>query len=228
MLNYYLKMETKLTREIVFAGLSLLTAALSTLIKTNTYALSVSLTVLGIMLIVIVTKIVLINKRNVDLTAHPFWYRTKFYLKHRLPYVKIKDPLRKKLFIISMKAKYTVIRSLLEDFILAEQFDKHKAKDLINNIIIAYESEWRKKHIPQIFIDKFHEYHRPKSKAILDYVEFICVSEFYDSDKDRKVAVLDGMLHNFQWTMIDIVRANNAINGELTDKLKELNDQGLI
>jgi len=163
-----------------------------------------------------------LSKPAVDLKDHPFWGRMNYYIKQKLPYVSIQDPLRKKLFIVTMTTKFEIAVEQMRQFIELDGFDSCKAKDLVINMVQLYETKWRTENIPEIFVEQFHRYNKPKIQSLIEYVEFICVSRFYDSDTDKKVAILDGMLHVFQWTIIDLERSDAAINGNLTRELRNL------
>lgn len=215
-------------KEIFLAGAGFFTAAVTAFISSNHPRLAFTLAVIAAVFFVVLFffSIKKASTVNVDLNLHPFWSRMNYYIKQKLPYTNIPDPLRKKLFVTTMTTKFEIATEQARIFILAEKFDACKAKDLVTNIVQMYESKWRSENVPEIFVEQFHMYNKPKIQSLIEYIEFICVSRFYDSDIDKKVAILDGMLHVFQWTIIDLERSDAAINGTLTSELKVLWSQG--
>jgi hypothetical protein len=129
--------------------------------------------------------------------------------------------------VIAMTKKFEAGRDILDKCIHTERLDITKIQSLINDIITTYETQWRINNVPEIFITRFYQYHKPKIDSIIHYLEFICTSDFY-TDTDKRVAVLDGMLHIFHWTMIDMERVGKTLNGELEQELIRLHNGGKL
>lgn len=209
------------------AILSFVTAVVSLFIKSGNTMLGFIIIIISLMLFGYYLYLIKHRKKNIDLSSHPFWGRMEYYSKYKLPYLKIEDPIRKKVFFRAMRIHLTIAVKEVRK-VIDEDFQPCTAVSLVNHIIDGYEKEWRNLSIPESFIAKFRYFHKPRIKYISSYLSFICTSNFYHSDIEKKVALLDGMLHLFQWTILDIERTNNAINGALDKELKKMHMAGFI
>lgn len=215
-------------KDIILACITFVTAIISSFIKQGDSSIALWLTALMVVAFLTYLLLLVHRKENIDLNMHPFWSRMNYYINSKIPYVQTGNRLRKKLLVLTMTTKFTTAVKHLRKFINEKDFDACKAVNLVNSMVKEYEEQWRAARVPEIFISKFHEYHSKKASSILDYIEFVCTSNFYGSDLDKKVAILDGMLNVFHWTVIDLERANAAINGPLDQALKQLNKDGIL
>lgn len=215
-------------KEIFTALLTIVAAIVSAAFKhsSDTSVYSLHAFIFTGLLALIYIYLLVRRKNNIDLNMHPFWSRMNYYINSKMPNMHFKNELRRKLMIKAMTIKFEVAVNQLRNFVNRKDFDDIAAVCLINNIILEYKTKWRAEGIPEIFIYKFHNYHNKKVASIVDYLEFICTSNFYENDIDKKVAILDGMLHVFQWTVIDLERADAAMNGTLDGELAKLRRDG--
>jgi hypothetical protein len=214
-------------KENAFAILSFVSAIVGMFVKSGNVYLGFALAFSAIVLFAYYLYLLKVKVKEVNLDAHPFWNRMSYYSKFKLPYLQIVNPVRRRVFWIAMKIHLAIaVREVRKS--LKGPFNPNLASDLINNITSSYEKEWRDLNIPENFIRKFNYFHKPRIKYIGSYISFICTSNFYRTDQEKKVALLDGMLHLFQWTILDIERTNDSINGPLDKELQKLHDNGLI
>jgi hypothetical protein len=214
-------------KEIVVAIIAFLSAVTSAVIaKGNTYV-ALGLLVVATALFGHFIYMYKLRRKKIDLNAHPFWSRMKYYIEHKIPNLQIENPLRKKIMTFAMTKKFEAGRDILASCITSESLNVSKVRDLVNDIITTYETQWRLYHVPEVFITRFYTFHKPKIDSTIAYLEFICTSDFY-TDTDKRVAILDGMLHAFHWTMIDIERVGKSMNGELDNELIRLHNEGKI
>lgn len=164
-------------------------------------------------------------KYNVDVNKHPFWNRMDYFVKYKIPSIAINNGLRKKLFVEALTVQFNVIHKRVQEF-MSTSFNDCQAKNLLIDIVLEYEREWKLNNVPEIFVVKFHEFHSPRLVSIIHYIEFICTSTFYPDESDKKIAILDGILLMMQWILLDIEQADKAVNGRLTEKLQELRNNG--
>lgn len=172
------------------------------------------------------------HQKSIDLNQHPLWSHMDACINRRIPRIRLKthpdDPnnLRTKLIRLTMSSKFEVeLRNLKEYAFKEKKHNEATMKAFLTQTINDYEKEWISLEVPQIFIDKFYNFHDYKVKEFENYIEYICNSEFHDKE-DRIVAFLDYYMHLCNETVRDTELANTHINGELTQELKKLRRKG--
>ena len=165
-------------------------------------------------------------KKCKNFENHKIWSEIKYWKSQKVKRLKLDNPLREKLLKTCITIKLEIVGLKLKEFVNKKQkVTRNKIKDLITEIIDTYENHWRQNKIPEIFIEKFYEFHKPKIKELNTYIDFIIESKLYDND-EKILAIIDHFNVILNWTVLDLERANEEINGELTRQLLVLRKQG--
>jgi len=202
-------------------------AVISAFIKSGNVMLGFILALISIVLFTAYIFMLIKNRNTVNIKAHPFWSRMKYFSSTKVLEIDIDNPIRKRMYIKAVRIFINNTVSHTEE-VLASKFRAEVATCLMGNIIDSYENEWRKNYIPERFIQQFNFFHKSKLKYTIRYIEFVSTSNFYKDDVDKKVAILDGLLHLFQWLLIDLESVHKEMNGELDKCLKVLSSEGKI
>jgi hypothetical protein len=89
--------------------------------------------------------------------------------------------------------------------------------NLINTIIFDYEREMVDAGIPKIIIEKMKAKNNDTVTLIIDLIEGICNSQFYDSEKNllKIYSILNILLSVLENTISNSENVCNSINGQL-------------
>jgi hypothetical protein len=123
----------------------------------------------------------------------------------------------------------------LRDFIQSKSYQKmEKAElwksllDLLNKIIMQYERECEEQGIPKIVVLKMKAKNNDTITLIIDIIENITNSQFYESDKNylKIYSILNILLSILENTISNSIPVCNSINGQL--KGLSITDNGKI
>lgn len=100
--------------------------------------------------------------------------------------------------------------------------------EIINKIIFDYEREMVETGIPNVVIEKMKAKNNDTINLIIDLIEGICSSNFYDSDKNllKVYSILNIILSVLDNTISNAESTCNSINGQLSGL--SFNDGGRI
>lgn len=159
-----------------------------------------------------------------DITNHDIFNYIDFWTYSKVPTIQFSTEYRTAVF-----RKYLTIflkshKKKLQEFVKSENYQKmDDAKiwkallDLINQIVYDYEIEMREAGIPKIIVDKMKVKNNDTITLIIDLVEGICNSQFYDSDKNllKIYSILNILLSVLENTISNSEGVCNSINGQL-------------
>jgi len=165
-------------------------------------------------------------KKCKNFENHKIWSEIKYWKNQKIKRLRLNNPLREKLLKTCITIKIETVGQKLREFIKQNKpVNRNNIKDLISDIIDSYENSWRTMLIPEIFIEKFYEFHKPKISELNTYIDFIIDSKLYEKD-EKILAIIDHFNVVLNWTILDLERANDEINGELTKQLEDLRENG--
>lgn len=134
----------------------------------------------------------------------------------------IRSSMVRKFIRIKLKAIERNYKKLVDDIIDGKEIDIFEYNNILTKIVVEYEREARDKKIPQVFINKFSQWHTPKIKQIREITEFIVRSSIYDDTVEKTSAILDIILMVLHLTLMDADNTLNNMNGDLDNVLKEM------
>lgn len=134
----------------------------------------------------------------------------------------IRSAMVRKFIRIKLKAIERNYKKLVDDIIDGKEIDISEYNNILTKIVVEYEREARDKKIPQVFINKFSQWHTPKIKQIREITEFIVRSSIYDDTVEKTSAILDIILMVLHLTLMDADNTLNNMNGDLDNVLKEM------
>jgi len=123
----------------------------------------------------------------------------------------------------------------LKDFIQSKNYQKMEQAelwksllDLLNKIIMEYERECEDQGIPKIVVLKMKARNNDTITLIIDIIENITNSQFYESDKNylKIYSILNILLSILENTISNSIPVCNSINGQL--KGLSITDNGRV
>lgn len=160
------------------------------------------------------------KKKKLD--KHQFFNSIEYWVNNDINNLPIINPLKKRVVCTFLRIKYLTFSKNLKEYINTVDIEEEimDLETLIIDCLKEYEDKARNEGIPDIFINKFRVWNSPHTHILIDSVQSICTSKFYDSFEEKIVAVLDILTFSFRVTLIDAERTINDLNGELEKALK--------
>jgi hypothetical protein len=162
-----------------------------------------------------------------NLEQHPFFSTVNYWINIEIDNLNITNIAKRNVVRAFLKLKFTVFNDRLKEYIRNNVQDEEICTDgtlCIGNLVVdclkEYEDKARTKGVPDIFIDKFRQWHDPHTDITFESIRSVCESKFYTTNVEKIAAVLDILLYSFRMTIIDAERTINQLNGELEAALK--------
>jgi len=219
---------------------SLLTILLSiteiekTVLLITTYGATTVFFAVGMLLLYryLKNKIDCANNKEIkfDLTKHTFFTGMLEY-DRSVDSIGITNKLKKEMAIKFLKTKIKVFRNDFSDFINQKNYDNLYPEHLYAEIVLIfekcisrYEREVREDGVPEIFIEKFNEWHKSRVDSTLYGIKLFLQSSIATSNHSKLYNVLNMIQIAFMQTVEDAEYTLNSLNGELEKELKRIQD----
>lgn len=161
-------------------------------------------------------------RKKKKLDKHQFFNTIDYWVNIEINNLPIVNPLKKRVVCTFLKIKYSTFSKKIREFInnLTLEEENMDLETLIIDCLKEYEDNSRSAGIPDMFIDKFRIWNSSHTQILIDSVQSICASKFYDSFEEKIVAILDILTFSFRITLVDAERTINDLNGELEKTLR--------
>ncbi len=221
------KIDISVMTGLLTAGSGLATFLFGKLMYTHGVTIAIASMSLSVLFLVLRLRMAR-RKNAIDYESHVFFSNMEYYINQKIPRIRVDDPLRTKLLRVTMRAKYTAGLKHIRNFVLNEKvINVNTMKAMVSTIVDDYEREWAEANVPQVFIDKFYIFHKPKIDSLTRFIEQVNNSHLL-CRSGKIVALLYQMQTTYDSTLLDLEEANSAINGELTAELTKLRNEGLF
>lgn len=160
------------------------------------------------------------NKKRKKLERHHFFTSISYWINIEINNLLIKNLCKKKVTCLFLKIKYNVFSKNIREFIMKGSNNCQDLEDIIINSFNECEVKARSEGIPDIFIDKFRVWDFEHTRVLVDSIESIINSNFYNSFEEKVAAILDIMIFSFRLTLVDAEKTINSLNGDLEKALE--------
>lgn len=155
-----------------------------------------------------------------DLASHhELFYKIKSYLDISIPLMKIKGPVRSKMFRDMLDIKLNIISDDLKTLLLSKSLNSDNMLQLnLNNLelmVKKYQNAWRSGGVPEIVITKFEEWHQAKILLLYDSIKQICDCQVIDTPVEEMYSILNIYLTIVSFTIVDAEKTLTVLNGQL-------------
>jgi hypothetical protein len=159
-----------------------------------------------------------------DIINHDIFNYIDFWMYSKVPTFNFSTKYRTVVFRKYLSIYLKSYKDVLFDFISKNDYkDMDSAKlgksflDIINNIVYEYERECRKVGIPDIVIEKMKQKNNDTIQLLMDLIQSITGSQFYESDKNylKVYSILNIILSVMENTISNSEDTCNSINGQL-------------
>jgi hypothetical protein len=159
-----------------------------------------------------------------DIINHDIFNYIDFWTYSKVPILNFSTEYRTVVFRKYLTIFLKSYKKNIKDYILSKKFiqmdnpELYKSLlDLVNNIIYDYEREMGDIGIPSIIISKMKERNNNTITLILDLIDGVCNSHFYDSDNNmlKVYSILNILLSVLENTISNSNSVCNSINGQL-------------
>lgn len=159
-----------------------------------------------------------------DIINHDIFNYIDFWTYSKVPILKFSTDYRtvvfRKYLTIYLKSYKKNIREYItsKKFIEMDSPELYKSLlDLVNTIIYDYERETEEIGIPKVVISKMKERNNNTITLILDLIDGVCNSQFYNSDNNllKVYSILNILLSVLENTISNSESVCNSINGQL-------------
>jgi len=168
------------------------------------------------------------NGRNINLSKHYFFERMNYWIKYKIPHLEIGSDLRTKFIRERLLVKYMIGRDLIQNKMIASKdMSVTEQTDIFVEIIGEYEKEWKAMHTPDIFINKFNEWHKEHTDRAISRIKDVCTSGVLN-DNEKKISLLDIYLTTYDITLTDSEKTLVELNGVLENEFKKMRKEGKL
>lgn len=157
-----------------------------------------------------------------QLIKHSFFCSMDYWRKIGIDAIEIEEPARDLIFKDFLHIKFRVFDVGMREVVSNKEISKMRRIELKNYItnkitsaIKEYEQFAKDTGIPQVIIKKFSKWHSRSVSFVMDGIEDICMSSFYDNNVARLNGLLSLLLAAFHATIIDAERTLDDLNGDL-------------
>lgn len=159
-----------------------------------------------------------------DICNHDIFNYIDFWKYSKIPTIQFSTEYRtavfRKYLTIYLKSYKSNLKSFLEEKSYMEMDNAKIWKsflDLINRIIYDYERDMAAEGIPKIVIEKMKAKNNETVGLIIDLIEGICSSNFYESEKNllKVYSILNIIQSVLDNTISQADKVCNSINGQL-------------
>lgn len=170
-----------------------------------------------------------------DVLSHDIFTYIDFWTYSKVPTIEFSTEYRSVVFRKYLAIFLKSYKRKLKEFIMSGEFKSmDNAKlwqsflKLINDIVYDYEKNMAEQGIPKIIIDKMKVKNNDMINLIIDLIEGICNSSFYNSENNllKVYSILNIILSVLENTISHSESTCNSINGQL--KGLSFNDGGRI
>jgi hypothetical protein len=156
---------------------------------------------------------------RIDLSKHPFFNVMNYYRTAVIPAIHVQNPLKRKLVIKFLDMKFRIFQEKFQGFSKLQNMTVEDFIQLVCICIDEYEKQARAANIPDLFLDKFRDFHRSHTELCFKGIERIQKSAMLQ-DADKISAAFNILTAAFDITIIDCEDSINSLNGTL-EKLLE-------
>lgn len=159
-----------------------------------------------------------------DITNHDIFNYIDFWVYSKIPTFQFSTEYRTVVFRKYLTIYLRSYKKNLSSFVNNTEFQTMDSPkiwkallNLINTIIYDYEREMVDAGIPKIIIEKMKAKNNDTVTLIIDLIEGICNSQFYDSEKNllKIYSILNILLSVLENTISNSENVCNSINGQL-------------
>lgn len=162
------------------------------------------------------------NTGITNLLKHPFFSDMEFYITFFIPKLKIEHQKKSKMIKKALRIKFEkVLKIYYEQSKEIKEFDLCNEIRIVNQISEEYKKEWKANNIPEIFFEKFDEWHTTHLELLLRMLQDIANSKFYITDLSKHHAKLDLVKAIMIMTVISAENTMNDFNGQLEKAIEE-------
>lgn len=177
-----------------------------------------------------------------SLADHLFFAELLKWEKRDIPSLKIRSQVKKLIVVEFLKMLFRNFREKFRDYIinlenLISQNQQIKCDELIQfflDYIDQYNADARKIEIkyknriinglPDIFLQKFDDWHNPHIEIINESITQIVNNEIYPDEKMKLLAIVEIFYITFRLTIQDAINTINELNGEIEKELERLSN----
>lgn len=168
------------------------------------------------------------------LANHSFFTKMDYWINVFIPRIKVENKLKQEMIIKFLNIKFTVFKEGFRELV-ENSCDKSKEEecscscvmrvnDIFYSLIKEYEEKARANGIPDMFIDKFAEWHANTVMITSTAINGILESNYYDNCHERMSAILEILIFGFHLTITDAMKTLNGLNGELEQVLRKIKE----
>ena len=155
------------------------------------------------------------------LKKHQFFLLMHYWINVEIDNLPITNELKKRVVIKFLKIKFSIFEKNFLNFIAnINTTDDPDLEKIFLDSIMECEETAIHKYIPELFIEKFRQWHSSHISITFEAIRSINESTFYDSSYEKVAATLDILLFTFRLTIVDAEKTINELNGELEKVLK--------
>jgi sulfur relay (sulfurtransferase) DsrC/TusE family protein len=177
-----------------------------------------------------------------SLADHPFFADLLKWEKRDIPALKIKSLIKKTIVVEFLKLLFRNFRQKFRNYVintemLINQSQQIKCDELIQfflDYIDQYNIEAKKieikyknriiNGIPDIFLQKFDNWHNPHIEIINESIKQIVNNEIYPDEKMKLLAIVEIFYVAFKLTIQDAINTINELNGEIEKEFERLSN----
>jgi len=159
-----------------------------------------------------------------DIENHDIFNYIDFWMYSKIPTIQFSTDYRTAVFRIYLTIFLKCYKKNIDTFIKSKQFETMDEPqilkaflNLINQTVYDYEREIVEIGIPSVIVEKMKIKNNDNILLIIDLIEGICSSSFYDSDKNylKVYSILNIFLSVLDSTINSSESICNSINGQL-------------
>jgi hypothetical protein len=163
--------------------------------------------------------------KETDVLNHDLFKYIDHWVYNKVPTLEFSTKYRTIIFRKYLGILLKNYNSNLQSWIQSKKFEDLDKSQLwsevlgvINNIISQYELEMVNSKIPSVIIEKMKVRNNDTISLIVDLLESICDSEFYDSEKNllKVYSILNILLCVLEYTISSSEKVCNLINGQIS------------
>lgn len=163
------------------------------------------------------------KKRKIELEDHDIFNRLNLSLEHKIPKIKIRCPLRKRVFKKVLITQHETLKRSLKKISSQEikkmSNEQHRKfwENLLDTNASVFEEWCEKDGIPEIAFRKFQDFNAFNEELMRKTMYQICDAEMiYDSSLEKACAIMDFMSAVMDISLLSAEKTIDSLNGELS------------
>ncbi len=158
---------------------------------------------------------------------HAFFQKADYILRYKLPEIRLSYQKqycegRTLMFRDLLKIKFELWRENILK-VCAMDYEHMSSGDIRQaftqatlDLVSQYEAKWQQDAVPQVVINKFHEWHDNHAEMFIETIESITMGSCFGSPREIMNAILEMNMMMLLLTLLDAEKTLGDLNGELS------------